>query len=687
MSPRSHSNVSSFSTTEETPKLPTMEGKIDTFTVSKKGIIPQHASSSDANSKTSVDLKSNSDSSLNLGSNTCSSRTSSSEENLAKNEKLNVNVNQSENESIPLQLGPHQPKNQREVDRRSIYVSNIPFKISPWQLKEIFCKGNQQVDGCGENAVNRVTIVCDRVTGLPKGFAYIELAEEKLMKKALKFNGTEVDGRVIGADRKRTNIPGLISDDEDESTPHLKSHEHNYNNDIDEYKNSINTHSHNNSNQKRYNNQKGNNYPNINNKLHSKNHDNYKNYNNYGNNNNNNNQNNNYNSINNRYNNEWDNNRQVNRHNRQHFDYAPSSMESGNGYNKSNMYYEDYDNNNYSNNYNHNITCNSGNAGYNTYGYNNNNNNNNNYNHNYNYNDTYNHNNNGYGNNYAPRAQYNTYSKQGTPTAKPRHYIETPVHVPASSRDTSRSQAPKERICSSFKPEDHDHNDEDNIDEGYLGEIDRRYSSSEDVEAEGDGSSINLNESGKESRSSASTDSIIGTDDYKIAFQKKDGSDGRGSDIEAGVNEDPDDVCSIVNISPPDSTSTSTPGRERMDSIAEESTGGYQGYYNSYHDDNNRRNYRGNYRGNFRGGYRGNNSRGSRGSFRGGYRGGSRGGSRGGFRGGFNRSSYNTKYGHSEATPTTDSSLNMPLRGKHVKLVIDENHYLTPSSRVGVYNQ
>lgn len=113
----------------------------------------------------------------------------------------------------PLRLGPHQPKNQREIDKRSVYVSNIPFKISPWKLKVLFCQGTDSVPGCGSSSVNRVTIVCDRITGLPKGYAYIEFAHESDAAAAVRFDGLEVDGRVIGVKGKRTNVPGVHSND------------------------------------------------------------------------------------------------------------------------------------------------------------------------------------------------------------------------------------------------------------------------------------------------------------------------------------------------------------------------------------------------------------------------------------------------------------------------------------------
>lgn len=106
-------------------------------------------------------------------------------------------------------LGPHQPKNQREIDNRSIFISNLPFKVTPYKLKSLLNLGTDTIPGCGEHSVNRVTIICDRKTGLPKGFAFIELSSTDHIENALKFNSYELDGRAITVVKKRTNIPNL----------------------------------------------------------------------------------------------------------------------------------------------------------------------------------------------------------------------------------------------------------------------------------------------------------------------------------------------------------------------------------------------------------------------------------------------------------------------------------------------
>lgn len=48
---------------------------------------------------------------------------------------------------------------------------------------------------CG--TINRVTILCDKFTGHPKGYAYVEFAEPELVQNAMLLNETEFKGRAI----------------------------------------------------------------------------------------------------------------------------------------------------------------------------------------------------------------------------------------------------------------------------------------------------------------------------------------------------------------------------------------------------------------------------------------------------------------------------------------------------------
>ena len=51
------------------------------------------------------------------------------------------------------------------IERHSIYVGQVDYSTTPEELLAHF-------ESCG--TVERVTIVCDKFTGKPKGFAYLE---------------------------------------------------------------------------------------------------------------------------------------------------------------------------------------------------------------------------------------------------------------------------------------------------------------------------------------------------------------------------------------------------------------------------------------------------------------------------------------------------------------------------------
>ncbi|XP_073122632.1 polyadenylate-binding protein 2-like isoform X2 [Henckelia pumila] len=75
-----------------------------------------------------------------------------------------------------------------EVDSRSVFV------------------GNQHFQACG--TVNRVTILTDKF-GQPKGFAYVEFLEQEAVQEALQLNESELHGRQLKVNAKRTNVPGM----------------------------------------------------------------------------------------------------------------------------------------------------------------------------------------------------------------------------------------------------------------------------------------------------------------------------------------------------------------------------------------------------------------------------------------------------------------------------------------------
>ena len=92
--------------------------------------------------------------------------------------------------------------NSVEVDARSIYVGNVDYGSTPEELQTHF-------QSCG--TINRITIACDRWTGNPKGYAYIEFADPTHVQNALALNESLFRNRLIKVISKRTNILGYSS--------------------------------------------------------------------------------------------------------------------------------------------------------------------------------------------------------------------------------------------------------------------------------------------------------------------------------------------------------------------------------------------------------------------------------------------------------------------------------------------
>ncbi|EFA07014.1 polyadenylate-binding protein 2 isoform X1 [Tribolium castaneum] len=87
-----------------------------------------------------------------------------------------------------------------EVDNRSIYVGNVDYGATAEELEQHF-------HGCG--SINRVTILCNKYDGHPKGFAYIEFGDRDSVQTAMAMDESLFRGRPIKVMPKRTNRPGL----------------------------------------------------------------------------------------------------------------------------------------------------------------------------------------------------------------------------------------------------------------------------------------------------------------------------------------------------------------------------------------------------------------------------------------------------------------------------------------------
>lgn len=102
--------------------------------------------------------------------------------------------------TIPLSL-----EEKKEIDDRSIYVGNVDYGATAEELEAHF-------HGCG--SMNRVTILCNKADGHPKGFAYIEFGSKEYVETALAMNETLFRGRQIKVSiingRRTTKIRQLI---------------------------------------------------------------------------------------------------------------------------------------------------------------------------------------------------------------------------------------------------------------------------------------------------------------------------------------------------------------------------------------------------------------------------------------------------------------------------------------------
>ena len=78
---------------------------------------------------------------------------------------------------------------------KSIFVGNLAFGTTEDTIRSLFER---------YGAVDRVSIVRDRETGQPRGFAFVEMPDSAEADRAITgLNGTSVDGRAINVNEAR----------------------------------------------------------------------------------------------------------------------------------------------------------------------------------------------------------------------------------------------------------------------------------------------------------------------------------------------------------------------------------------------------------------------------------------------------------------------------------------------------
>lgn len=85
--------------------------------------------------------------------------------------------------------------NKKDVTVLNIYVSNLPYRLSNEELRNIFA-------AYGE--VSRVKIVKDKDTNRSKGFGFVEMPNDDEGKRAIaELNDKDVGGRALRVNEAR----------------------------------------------------------------------------------------------------------------------------------------------------------------------------------------------------------------------------------------------------------------------------------------------------------------------------------------------------------------------------------------------------------------------------------------------------------------------------------------------------
>jgi RNA recognition motif-containing protein len=83
---------------------------------------------------------------------------------------------------------------------KKIYVGNLPFSSTEADLKDAFGR---------HGAVESVSIITDRETGRPRGFAFVEMEEANAADDAIRaLDGSDLGGRNIKVNEAQSRRDG-----------------------------------------------------------------------------------------------------------------------------------------------------------------------------------------------------------------------------------------------------------------------------------------------------------------------------------------------------------------------------------------------------------------------------------------------------------------------------------------------
>jgi len=83
---------------------------------------------------------------------------------------------------------------------KNIFVGNLSFRTTEDEIRAVFQE---------HGTVERVTVVTDRDTGQPKGFCFVEMANDAEAQRAIAaVNGKELSGRKLNVNEARPKADG-----------------------------------------------------------------------------------------------------------------------------------------------------------------------------------------------------------------------------------------------------------------------------------------------------------------------------------------------------------------------------------------------------------------------------------------------------------------------------------------------
>ena len=74
-----------------------------------------------------------------------------------------------------------------------LYVGNLPFDVTEQDLRELF--------GADDRQISEIAIVMDRLTGRPRGFAFVTMATTADAQSAM----SELNGHMLGGRAMKVN--------------------------------------------------------------------------------------------------------------------------------------------------------------------------------------------------------------------------------------------------------------------------------------------------------------------------------------------------------------------------------------------------------------------------------------------------------------------------------------------------